>query len=178
MIDTLTPEQIAELEALLAKATPAPWARRNDSVCNKPIAYIDGPIHAELVAWCCASVPFREDADLIAALRNAAPALIAMAKKLGQHEIVESVAEQAWQDLIEEDDRTSPAEYPDMALIRQGELAFYMALAANMAELERDKFRAMAVRLAKAMNDDENWSSAFATILDDPKVKALLEGEK
>lgn len=32
----------------------------------------------------------------------------------------------AWQDLVDKDDRTSPEEYPDMALITREELADYM----------------------------------------------------
>lgn len=32
----------------------------------------------------------------------------------------------AWQELIERDDRTSPAEYPEMALITRDELAEFM----------------------------------------------------
>jgi hypothetical protein len=34
----------------------------------------------------------------------------------------------AWQELVDRDDRTSPAEYPDMALITRGELAEFMSL--------------------------------------------------
>ena len=37
--------------------------------------------------------------------------------------------EDAWQDLVEKDDRTSPEEYPDMALITRAELADYMRAA-------------------------------------------------
>lgn len=35
-----------------------------------------------------------------------------------------------WRDLSERDDRTSPAEYPDMCLITRAELAAFMAFAA------------------------------------------------
>lgn len=35
----------------------------------------------------------------------------------------------AWQDLVDKDDRTSPEEYPDMALITREELADYMRAA-------------------------------------------------
>lgn len=41
--------------------------------------------------------------------------------------------EQAWQDLIEMDDRTSPADEPDMALITFEELAAYMRGSATVA---------------------------------------------
>lgn len=39
-------------------------------------------------------------------------------------------AGEAWLDLVEKTDRTSPAEYPDMALITRDELAAYMLAAA------------------------------------------------
>jgi len=41
--------------------------------------------------------------------------------------------DEAWQDLVEKDDRTSPEEYPDMALITHDELAGYMAHAALLS---------------------------------------------
>ena len=37
--------------------------------------------------------------------------------------------EEIWRDLCEKDDRTSPPEYPDMALITQQELIGYLAQA-------------------------------------------------
>ena len=37
---------------------------------------------------------------------------------------------EAWQELVEYDDRTSPVEYPDMALITRDELAIFMGRAA------------------------------------------------
>jgi hypothetical protein len=46
-----------------------------------------------------------------------------------------SVAD-AWQDLVDKDDRTSPEEYPDMALITREELADYMQAAVTMKEGE------------------------------------------
>lgn len=36
-------------------------------------------------------------------------------------------ADEAWQDLLDKDDRTAPAEYPEMCLITHAELAAYMA---------------------------------------------------
>ena len=62
-------------------------------------------------------------------------------------DLVERVAD-AWQELIEYDDRTSPEEYPEMALITREELAAFMARTASpdlaampdrAAELERLK---------------------------------------
>lgn len=53
----------------------------------------------------------------------------------------------AWQDLVERSDRTSPAEYPDMALITAEELEYYMRASAvsdidpiHAAEVEDDGF--------------------------------------
>ena len=55
--------------------------------------------------------------------------------------------EEAWQDLVERSDRTSPAEYPDMALITSEELEYYMRASAvsdidpiHAAEVEDDGF--------------------------------------
>jgi hypothetical protein len=36
-----------------------------------------------------------------------------------------------WQDLLDKDDRTSPAEYPDMALITRDEFEAYLQSAIN-----------------------------------------------
>lgn len=45
----------------------------------------------------------------------------------------ETVIADLWQDLIEKDDRTSPAEYPDHALITFDEFAAYIAAACQPA---------------------------------------------
>jgi hypothetical protein len=50
---------------------------------------------------------------------------------------VEQVAREAWQELVERDDRTSPAEYPEMALITQDELAEFIAEAVALEARER-----------------------------------------
>ena len=48
------------------------------------------------------------------------------------------LTQNAWDDLINKDDRTSPSEYPDMALITSEELAEYMAMAIEFVlELRR-----------------------------------------
>lgn len=41
-------------------------------------------------------------------------------------------ADEAWQDLLDKDDRTSPADYPEMCLISREELAGYMSAARAM----------------------------------------------
>ncbi|WP_062233094.1 hypothetical protein [Aureimonas sp. N4] len=43
------------------------------------------------------------------------------------------VLDRCWEDLVEKDDRTSPEDYPDHALITRDELAGYLALAARPA---------------------------------------------
>lgn len=48
-------------------------------------------------------------------------------------DIPTDVAE-AWQELCEKDDRTSPAEHPDMCLITRDELLGYMSLASAEGE--------------------------------------------
>lgn len=42
----------------------------------------------------------------------------------------------AWQDLVDKSDRTSPEEYPDMALITRDELADYMSAAAPSKDVQ------------------------------------------
>jgi hypothetical protein len=81
--DTLTAEKIGELEALLAKASPDPWHsmgflyRLPQTGHGFPIKFGEGD-SGPTIAWAtCKS----ENADLIAALRNGARALIAMAKR-------------------------------------------------------------------------------------------------
>ena len=44
--------------------------------------------------------------------------------------------EEAWQDLLEKDDRTSPEDYPDMALITADELQAYMLAARDEGRAE------------------------------------------
>lgn len=61
-------------------------------------------------------------------------------------DIPADVAE-AWQELCEKDDRTSPAEHPDMCLITRDELLGYMSLANAEGE------RAGIERAAKVCDD-------------------------
>ena len=51
---------------------------------------------------------------------------------------MDALIDQLWQDLLDKDDRTSPAEYPDMALITHGELAAMLRLAADSASAQPD----------------------------------------
>jgi hypothetical protein len=65
--------------------------------------------------------------------RAASCALIALAalEQAGEPVAVSDglTLDEAWQDLVDKDDRTSPEEYPDIALITRGELDEYMRAA-------------------------------------------------
>lgn len=45
---------------------------------------------------------------------------------------VSALVDQAWRDLLEKDDRTSPSEYPEMVLITHDELAEIIFAAASV----------------------------------------------
>ena len=72
MMTELTPERLAELKALEKAATPGPWVTRFDGAVYREVVRGEVPVceHAS-----------REEAALIAALRNAASALIAAAEE-------------------------------------------------------------------------------------------------
>ncbi len=68
-----------------------------------------------------------------------------------------AAVKEAWRDLLEKDDRTSPADYPDMALITFEEFA---AIAASgVEEIERETINA-AVEIARKYMEGRNESSA------------------
>ena len=74
-----------------------------------------------------------KSASSAAALEMARAATDALDKIAALEQAGEPVAvsdgltlDEAWQDLVDKDDRTSPEEYPDMALITREELADYM----------------------------------------------------
>ncbi len=48
------------------------------------------------------------------------------------------LAQEAWSDLVEKDDRTSPEDYPDMALITEDELREFMERAFALRATARD----------------------------------------
>ena len=82
--DRLTLADLDALDALLAKATAGPWSARGRDV--------DAPTGGSLLIVhgvpSCAAHPIR-DAEAIAALRNAAPRLIAMARgRAGERRII------------------------------------------------------------------------------------------
>jgi hypothetical protein len=69
--------QLAELEALLAKATPGPWLSDGNMVSTEDALFMGR--EEDIVGE---DIVRDEDAALIAALRNAAPALLAAAREL------------------------------------------------------------------------------------------------
>lgn len=76
----------------------------------------------------------------------------------------EALAHELWQDLLEKDDRTSPEEYPDMALITQDE--FFAALDRfRAAEVEAERMRCAAIVAAESFRDDEAWDRVERQIL-------------
>lgn len=56
-------------------------------------------------------------------------------------EALERIVADMWRDLCEKDDRTSPAEYPDMALVTHDELAAIIKLALDALPAEGDGWR-------------------------------------
>lgn len=52
---------------------------------------------------------------------------------------VDELAAELWQELVDKDDRTSPEEYPDMALITYNEFIYYLSehTRQSTAELEQ-----------------------------------------
>jgi len=89
---TLTPERIAELRALLAKATPGPWAvgkhKSDVGVAGEDFG-AGYPARAGTVASLYDGEYIKnprsvEDAALIVAMRNALPALLDAAERLGK----------------------------------------------------------------------------------------------
>jgi hypothetical protein len=75
-----SPEFLGELEALLAEATPAPWHRdrTGQHLIAGDLVVADGRVLCGQFAESLSET----DARLIAALRNAAPALIAEVRRL------------------------------------------------------------------------------------------------
>ena len=86
----MTPEQIAELRAALAKATPGPW-RTFAGVNDDGVWAACGPEHAADYDADETNEPgdvaeqaAQRDAELIALMRNALPSLIAAAERCGE----------------------------------------------------------------------------------------------
>lgn len=78
---TLTPAELDELAALEAKATPGEWKLLAQPLSSDYLTsvYVEGACVATT-----SGARERADAALIAALRNAAPALLSMARRLGE----------------------------------------------------------------------------------------------
>ena len=76
---------ITELESLLAAGTPGPWQTYEAGTLNTRVFSTDPTVRNVTVCrHPCASINAKNDALLIAALRNAAPDLIAAVKLLAQ----------------------------------------------------------------------------------------------
>lgn len=67
--------------------------------------------------------------------------------------------DQAWQDLLDKDDRTSPEEYPEMCLITREELAAYMLAASEVGQITG---KADGYALA-ALDALDAWSGSLPT---------------
>ncbi len=81
----MTPEQIAELEALAEKATPGPWVRSND-----PKKWVSSLAPVTSQEW---RDNVENDAALIATLVNSLPAILAALKaQQPREDVVERVA--------------------------------------------------------------------------------------
>lgn len=83
---------------------------------------------------------------------------------------VETMARECWQDLIEKDDRTSPADTPEMALITFDELRDYIALV-----IKADNFASRVV--AGALGIEPAALAALADNLPDAMVEAGARAE-
>lgn len=95
MTTHLSPDALAELQRLLALATPAPWRMADHIDRPRDIVALDDP-EASLLALGYDSEPLidsEDDVRAIVALRNAAPALIA--------ELVELRRERAAREILE-----------------------------------------------------------------------------
>jgi hypothetical protein len=61
---------------------------------------------------------------------------------------IDAMATELWQELLDKDDRTSPEDYPDMALITRDELVDFLHV---IAEAERDRLRERVAVLEMAL---------------------------
>lgn len=161
---TITPEKIAELRALLGKATPGPWC-----------VFVDGDYASVIPSLregdiCVMGMDNRnaENADLIAALRSAAPAL------LDEIEWLRNACDNVC--------RVKDSVVRDCAM----HVEINDALRA-----ERDRYRDMAVRLAKEIaghrkvmrysditkraDGEGGIDRIMWTILDNPDIAVLLK---
>lgn len=92
-----------------------------------------------------------------------------MTAEIGPAGETDGLVERLWQDLLEKDDRTSPAEYPNMALITHDEFAAALSqLHERVAELERDDTRnneaAKLIRKAAKLIASPDYIDKLATV--------------
>jgi hypothetical protein len=67
------------------------------------------------------------------------------------------IAEEAWQALLDKDDRTSPAEYPDMCLITKDELEGFLLSSHDALEEASKRYREALTEIAGPANADLDY---------------------
>ena len=143
----MSPAEIRSLRALLARATPGPWAHQHYGPSDECVRDADGTP----VAWCKANQPVPSaDAALIAAAVNALPAL------LDEIEVLQGIPRSAGQALTTPGSPGKPGaelEALDRTTIQE-ELIDYLhhevsrLHSAKAMWIERDGLNATALRLA------------------------------
>jgi hypothetical protein len=82
-------QELQELERALRAATPAPWGTERCGPDDDPRIMVVGPEHfgfnGDDSNDVCRDVSTTENAEAIAAIRNAAPVLLAEVRKLRRH---------------------------------------------------------------------------------------------
>lgn len=79
---TITPEEIARLRALEAKATPGPWKALNQSYRMRVYEVFAGGKNVCTASTCCEDGMDEKDCNLIASSRNALPRLLDEVERL------------------------------------------------------------------------------------------------
>jgi hypothetical protein len=82
---------------------------------------------------------------------------------------LEAIVADCWQDLLDKDDRTSPVEYPEMALITHDELADYINSAARAA-WEASPAKSLIEALEVMIEAVENGGIDSPTMDGEPEV--------
>jgi len=162
---TLTPEEIARLKSLMEKATPGKWVDHGGSIgveiegqTTQMVGFdVDGPL-------CFVPVPTLElhgpvaeagdnDRPFIAALRNAAPSLLAAAERCG--ELEKNEKQPTWHQLWDANTRLSERAEAAESRATQAE--------ARVRELEnRDQESVDAISNLKVVKTNFSWVEELA----------------